>query len=67
MKDLESMSDQELREFADKAERDNCQAASVQQNSEWHEACFAALFLACSEMNRRRLKPITHGGNSARH
>lgn len=53
---FEELSDAELRMSADKCYADVCAAASVQKDSEWHQACFAALFLLCEEMTRRGLK-----------
>lgn len=50
---LEAMSNDELIAFAEQAEADTVLAATFDNNSEWHEACFAALALASFEMSAR--------------
>ena len=35
---------------------DDLQKASVEKpNSEWHEACFAAVIVFCNEINKRKI------------
>ncbi|NVO06564.1 MAG: hypothetical protein HXX19_11820 [Rhodoferax sp.] len=50
---FEELTDDQLRSAADTAESDLCLAASTMPNSEWHEACFAGLWVLCDEMTRR--------------
>lgn len=49
----DNWTDDQLRAAADTAESDLCLAASTMPNSEWHEACFAGLWVICDEMGRR--------------
>lgn len=53
---LRAMPDAQLQDFAKEACMDLEKVASNSPNSEWHDACFAAVILAYQEMNRRGLK-----------
>lgn len=52
---LEAMSNDQLKAFAEQAEADTIQAATFDKDSDWHASCFAALHLACVEMSARGL------------
>lgn len=51
-----SLSDTELLQRAEQAHADIEEAARKEPNSEWHQSCFAGLYIYCSEMGRRGLK-----------
>ena len=61
MRELEVMTNDQLRAFAEQAESDLYQAATFDKDSDWHASCFAALYMACMEMNSRGMKPLTAG------
>lgn len=52
---LASFSDEELHAQAMDCRNDLQKAAEEQPESEWHEACFAAMLIYAKEMNRRGL------------
>jgi hypothetical protein len=52
-----SLSDTELRDKVDEIYTDVLDAVQLVPNTPWHEACFAALYIACEEMNKRRMPP----------
>lgn len=63
MTEIDAMTDTELCAFVSKAEADTAQAAKLYEDGgwqddarEWHAACFAALYLSVTEMNRRGLQ-----------
>ncbi len=58
---IETMTDDELRSSALQCEIDLRQAAELAPNSERHEACFAALYCMCMEMNYRGMTPQATG------
>jgi hypothetical protein len=49
------MTPDELHAWRDMAYADLCTAAAEQPQSDWHSACFAALYVVCQEINRRGL------------
>lgn len=51
---VQSLSDEDLRRMLDQAILDLGEASRSQPNSEWHEACFAAVFTLASEETRRK-------------
>ena len=51
---LSSLTDSKLKEFCDTAYKDTCEAGNKEKDSEWHQNCFAAFYLACTEMNKRK-------------
>ncbi len=53
---LDSLSNEQLLEAFETAQADLAQAAEKEPNSEWHESCFAALFIYCTEIGRRGLR-----------
>jgi hypothetical protein len=61
MNELEAMTNEELRAFAEQAEGDLYQAATFEKDSDWHGSCFAALYMACMEMSSRGMKPLKAG------
>jgi hypothetical protein len=54
-----AMSDDELRAKADEIYCDLVEAANMVPQSGWHEACFAAMHCACTEMRKRNMPPPT--------
>jgi len=60
MTTIKTMSDQDLREAANRCELDLIQAAELAPQGERHEECFAALYCLCVEMTRRGMtfKPV---------
>ena len=60
MTTIETMSDQDLREAANRCELDLIQAAELAPQGERHAECFAALYCLCVEMTRRGMtfKPV---------
>lgn len=69
--DLSTLTDDQLRAAMVKCEADLHEAANIANNTEWHEACFAALYAMCQEANRRCFSPsspaVTHQGTSNEH
>ncbi len=58
---LSSLTDEELQAKTAMASMDMKHASQEQQNSDWHTACFAAIYVYCEEMNRRGLKLDING------
>jgi hypothetical protein len=56
---LDGLSDAELVSALKIAKEDLAKAAATQRNSEWHESCFAAVYLFADEMGKRGLKAET--------
>lgn len=52
-----SMTDNELRDKADEIYQDLLDAVNLCPQSDWHAACFAAMYTACAEMQKRRMPP----------
>lgn len=61
MKELEVMTDPQLKAFADQAYSDLKDAAEAEYGSDWHESCLAAVLAACMEMNLRQSFQKTAG------
>lgn len=59
MEYIEQMTDAELKQATQTCMDDLAIAARDENNTEWHEACFAAAVLFSGEMNRRGLKLVT--------
>lgn len=57
---IQGMSDQELMQWMDDAVEDCNEAAESAPNSEWHEACFAAVCLLVEEIARRGLGEVQY-------
>ena len=53
---FDSLSDNQVLELAEECNSDLLKASSDNPESEWHEACFAAMVLTAQEMNKRGLK-----------
>jgi hypothetical protein len=53
---IASLSDDDLIKRTGIAMDDLTEASHKQNNSEWHQSCFAATVLYCEEMSRRGLK-----------
>jgi len=51
------MTDDELRIKADEIYDDLIDAVNTTPQSDWHSACFSAMYLACREMHQRRMPP----------
>lgn len=58
MNEIEAMTNQELRDFADQAYDD---VLAAEPGTEWLDSCCAALLAACMEMTSRGMRP-THQG-----
>lgn len=58
---LKTLSDADLRAFMAQAEIDNFAAATADKDSDWHQSCFAALYVACLEASDRGLAPQPTG------
>lgn len=56
LEDLQTMSDKELNEFHTEVMADLAKAATEQNESEWHQACFAAAVLVSQEVISRKAK-----------
>jgi hypothetical protein len=56
---IKEMSNEELKAFVKEAGEDLEKAAETERNSEWHEACFAAVLMGTMEMNRRGIQMAT--------
>ena len=56
------MSDCELRTKTDEIYQDVLDAANLCPETPWHEACFAALYLACQELQSRKMPPPKYEG-----
>lgn len=54
--DVSTYSDKELKSAFDEAKIDLENAANTERNSEWHEACFAAVIILAQEIARRRIR-----------
>lgn len=54
--DLKTLSDLELEELHTTVINDLIDAAEKQNESEWHQACFAAAVLVSQEVNARKAK-----------
>jgi hypothetical protein len=50
-----SLSNDELRAAFDEAKLDLTNASETEPNSEWHQACFAAVYVFAAEMSKRGL------------
>lgn len=53
---LDTMTDDELLARADESYGDLLQVATESPGSDWHDACFAGLYIFATEMNNRGLK-----------
>ena len=51
------MSNEQLRDKADDIYDDLIDAVEKVPQSDWHATCFAAMYAACAEMQRRGMKP----------
>ena len=51
---LRGLTDEELKKFADTAHKDTIEACTKEKDSEWHQSCFSALYMACTELNKRK-------------
>jgi hypothetical protein len=56
------MTNDELRAKADEIYEDLIDSAQLVPNTPWHEACFGALHMACTEMQKRQMPPPTATG-----
>lgn len=57
--DFSKYSDDQIREMLEIATQDLGAAAEDQPNSDWHSACFSAVFLLSEEVTRRGLITAT--------
>jgi hypothetical protein len=58
---LAAYTDDALNQLADQCEKDLYEAAKLDNNGDWHVACFCALHAICVEKNRRGMKPKATG------
>jgi len=64
---LKSLSDMDLMLALDMAYEDTKKASIDEKESEWHQSCFAALFLYADEIKRRGLTEINQRRKTGLH
>lgn len=53
---FDGMTDEQVQDFAEEVNIDLIIASETDNNSEWHEKCFAAMCITVREMNNRGIK-----------
>lgn len=56
LKWLKSLKDEQLKEFSEQVYADLEKASIEENNSEWHESCFAVMVVVAQEATRRGIK-----------